>query len=110
VAEHLVQLWIHADQDPTGIDWQAWLPKGIAVEHVQVKTFPWADVEHEITWWILRPLSAEEWGELDVAESELLGRIVGDSQFQGMAGPIPLEMENDYRRESPSEGEGEPDD
>jgi hypothetical protein len=101
VAEHLVQLWIHADEDPTGIDWQAWLPKGITVEHAEVKIFPWADVEHEITWWITRPLNAKEWRDLVEAEGEALARIVGDNQFQGMAGPIPLEMEDDYKQESP---------
>jgi hypothetical protein len=93
MAEHLVKLWIRSDDTPSGIDWQAWLPKGITVEQAEVATFPWAGVEHVITWWITRPLNAEEWGELDEGESELLARIVGDGNFQGMAGPIPSALE-----------------
>lgn len=90
MAEHLVQLWIRSDDDPSGIDWQAWLPKSVQVEHVQTRSFPWQDVQHEITWWITRRLTLEEWSELDDAESEVLARIVGDDHFMGTAGPIPF--------------------
>ena len=89
MAEHLVQLWIHSDDDPSGIDWQAWLPKSAKVEHVQTRSFPWKEVQHEITWWITRRLTLEEWNDLDDAESEVLARIVGDEHFAGTAGPIP---------------------
>jgi hypothetical protein len=89
MAEHLVQLWIRSDDIPSGIDWQAWLPKGVQVEHVQTRSFPWKDVQHEITWWITRRLTLAEWSELDDAESEVLARIVGDDYFMGTAGPIP---------------------
>jgi len=54
MAEHLVQLWIRADDDPSGIDWSAWVPKGVKAEYVQTRTFPWQDVQHEISWWITR--------------------------------------------------------
>jgi hypothetical protein len=40
MAEHLVRLWISSDQDPQGVDWQAWLPKGLSVEHAEVTSFP----------------------------------------------------------------------
>ena len=86
MAEHLVKLWIRSDEDPSGIDWQAWLPKGITFEHAEVSSFPWAGVEHVITWWITRALSPEEWRDLVDAEGDVLARIVGESQFQGMAG------------------------
>jgi len=36
MAERLVKLWIHSDDDPSEVDWQAWLPKGITVEHAEV--------------------------------------------------------------------------
>lgn len=90
MTEHLVQLWIRSDDDPSGIDWEARLPKGVQLEHVQTRTFPWQDVEHEITWWITRRLTIEEWNELDNAESDVLSRIVGDDDFAGTAGPIPF--------------------
>jgi len=103
MAEHLVQLWIRSDDDPSGIDWQAWLPKGLKVEHARTRTFPWNDVQHEITWWITRRLTLDEWGELDDAESEVLARIVGDEHFIGTAGPIP-DPDEDESPEPPSEG------
>jgi hypothetical protein len=95
MAEHLVQLWIRSDDDPSGIDWQAWLPKSVKVEHVQTRSFPWKDVQHEITWWITRRLTLDEWSELDNAESEVLARIVGEDHFMGTAGPIP-ELAEDH--------------
>ena len=110
MAERLVKLWIRSDDDPSGIDWQAWLPKGITVEHAEVSSFPSADVEHVITWWITRPLSREEWRDLVDAEGDVLARIVGESQFQGMAGPIPMELEDDYRPDSALEGHEDPSD
>lgn len=94
MAEHLVRLWVTADGDLSGVDWQAWLPRGITVTHADVVSFPWGEVEHVITWWITRRLSCEEWGELDNAADELLARIVGDGYFQGMAGPIPMPAED----------------
>jgi hypothetical protein len=93
MTERLIKLWIRSDQDPSGVDWQAWLPKGITVEHVEVETFACSGVEHVITWWITRPLSPEERRDLVDAEGDVLARIVGEGQFQGMAGPIPMEME-----------------
>jgi hypothetical protein len=95
MAEHLVQLWIRSDDDPSGIDWQAWLPKSVELEHVQTRSFPWRDVHHEITWWITRPLTLREWNDLDDAESEVLARIVGEDHFMGTAGPIP-ELAEDH--------------
>jgi hypothetical protein len=95
MAEHLVKLWISTAGDPSGLDWQAWLPKDITIEHAEVDTFPWGDVERVITWSITRPLSPEEWRDLVDAEGHVLARIVGDSGFQGMAGPIPVEMEDE---------------
>jgi hypothetical protein len=92
MAEHLVALWVRSDEPPDKIDWQASLPKGMTLEHVEIQTYPWSDVQHEIRWWITRRLTAEEWGELDTAESEVLGRIVGD-HFSGTAGPIPEERD-----------------
>lgn len=89
MAEHLVQLWIRSDDDLSGIDWEAWLPKGLKVEHVRTRTFPWGDIQHEITWWITRCLTLDEWCELVDAESEVLARIVGDDHFIGTAGPVP---------------------
>jgi hypothetical protein len=89
MAEHLVRLWISSDQDPQGVDWQTWLPHGLSVEHAEVTSFPWGDVEHVVTWWITRPLTAEQWDELDNAESAVLARIVGEGNFHGMAGPVP---------------------
>lgn len=106
MAEHLVQLWIRSDDDPSGIDWQAWLPKSVRVEHVQTRSFPWQDVQHEITWWITRRLTLKEWSELDDAESEVLARIVGDDHFMGTAGPIP-EISEDHVDDS---GESDTDD
>lgn len=87
--EHLISLWVRSDHDPSGVDWQAWLPKGVELAHAEVRTFPSADVEHTIMWWITRRLTADEWGELDDAESEVLVRIVGEGFFQGAAGPVP---------------------
>src|SRR5579875_349832 len=89
MAEHFVQLWIRSDDDPSGIDWEAWLPKGLKVEHVHTRTVPWQNIQHEITWWITRRLTLDEWSELDDAESEVLARIVGDGNFYGTAGPVP---------------------
>jgi hypothetical protein len=89
MAEHLVQLWIRSDDDPSAVDWEAWLPESVNLEHVQTRTFPWSDVQHEINWWITRRLTPDEWNELDNAESEVLARIVGDDNFAGTAGPIP---------------------
>lgn len=94
MADHLIALWVRSDDDPTGIDWQELLPEGITLAHAEVQTFPWRDVQHEIRWWITRRLTAEEWGKLDTAESEVLGRIVGD-HFAGTAGPIPEELESE---------------
>lgn len=102
MAEHLVQLWIRSDDDPSGIDWEAWLPKGLKVEHVRTRTFPWQDIQHEITWWITRRLTLDEWSELDDAESEVLARIVGDDNFIGTAGPVPNEDDGEPSR-TPSE-------
>jgi hypothetical protein len=89
VTEHLISLWVRSDHDPSGVDWQALLPNGVELAHAEVRTFPSADVEHTIMWWITRRLTAEEWGELDDAESEVLARIVGEGFFQGTAGPVP---------------------
>jgi hypothetical protein len=50
----------------------------------------WIRADH---WWITRALSPNEWGDLVEAAGEVLAGIVGDSQFQGMASPIPLELE-----------------
>lgn len=108
MADHLVALWIRSDDDPSGIDWQAWLPKGVRVEHVQTRSFPWSDVQHEITWWITRPLTFEEWNDLDNAESEVLARIVGDDYFAGTAGPIPEISEDHGERTHESSNDGEP--
>jgi hypothetical protein len=91
MAEHLVQLWIRSDDDPSGIDWSAWVPKGVKVEHAQTRTFPWQEIQHEITWWITRRLTPEEWNDLDNAEDEVLARIVGADHYIGTAGPIPFE-------------------
>ena len=91
MSEHLIQLWVSSDSDPEDLDWQQLLPSGFQLTHAQVKTFPWSDVEHEVVWWITRRLTTDEWNNLDNAESEVLARIVGDGNFQGMAGPIPDE-------------------
>ena len=94
MVDHLIAFWVRCDEDPAKIDWQALLPKGMTLDHADVQTFPWRDVQHQIAWWITRRLTAEEWGDLDNAESEVLGRIVGDD-FAGTAGPIPIELEPD---------------
>jgi hypothetical protein len=89
VTEHLVSLWVRSHTDPSGIDWQAWFPKGVEVAHAEVRTFPSADVEHTIMWWITRRLTAEEWGSSTTRSQKLLMRIVGEGCFQGAAGPAP---------------------
>lgn len=43
MAEHLVKLWIRSEHDPAGIDWQAWLPKGVEVERAEVTRLPHGD-------------------------------------------------------------------
>lgn len=109
MTERLLQFWIESDDDPSGIDWQAWMPKGIRVRQatVTVRTFPWNDIEHTITWWITRRLTLEEWNELDNTESEVLARIVGDGNFIGTAGPIPYPDDDEtHAQDSGSDEEG----
>jgi hypothetical protein len=65
---------------------------------VAVTTFPWSDVYHEVRWWISKPLTIDEWGQLDDEESELLSKIVGD-HFSGTAGPMPFGEEWQKARE-----------
>jgi hypothetical protein len=89
IPEHLVQLWLQSDADPSNIDWGAWLPKTATLQQVEVRTFPWRGVEHEITWWITRRLTLKEWSDLDNSECQVLTRIVGAEHFAGTAGPVP---------------------
>lgn len=46
------------------------------------------DAYHEITWWIERELTLDEWIKLDDQMSQILEDMVGD-KFMGIAGPIP---------------------
>jgi hypothetical protein len=50
------------------------------------------------TRWISKPLTLDEWGQLDEEESELLSKIVGD-HFSGTAGPMPFGEEWQKARE-----------
>lgn len=52
------------------------------------KSHPSADIHHEITWWITRPMTLEEWSRLDDLMDDVLAQVVGDD-FMGVAGPIP---------------------
>lgn len=88
MSERLVRLWVSGEGDLSALDWQAALPAGVCLEQAEVRSFPWADVAHTITWWITRPLTAEEFDELERAENEVLARIVGDGFFHGIAGPV----------------------
>lgn len=90
MAEHFIGLWVETDEDPSELDIEGYLQdQGIKTNFKQVRTFPWSDVHHEITWWITRPLTIDEWIELDDEESNVLSRIVGNEHFMGTAGPIP---------------------
>lgn len=90
MAEHMVTLWLEGDDDPADIDWDETLP-GYTITGKKIRTYPWSDVHHEITWWITRQMTLKEWGRLDSLESEALYEVVGDN-FMGTAGPIPLEV------------------
>ena len=54
------------------------------------KLHPSKKIYHEITWWIEKKLTIDEWIKLDDEMSKILEDIVGD-KFMGVAGPIPLE-------------------
>jgi len=90
----MVQLWVRSDQNPEDVDWSKQLPPGYELDSARVRSFPWADVHHEITWWITRPMTLQEWGELDNAENEVLYRIIGE-HYMGTAGPIPMPAEEE---------------
>ena len=91
-----VVLWVEGEI-PEGYDWSASLPEGVALAKTKhewessykVKTFPWSDVYHEINWWITRPMTLDEWSELDDAECKAITSVIGDN-FMGTAGPIPF--------------------
>lgn len=96
--QYVVTLFIEGDTDPAQIAWAEYAKEqGFTLgddpdeerRAVQVRSFPWSDVYHEVRWFILRPLSFDEWSALDDAESDVLSRIVGDDKFSGIAGPIP---------------------
>jgi len=99
VSEHMVILWLSGEGDTSTADWEKIsFDNGFDLEHKSVKTYPWSDVHHEVTWWITRPLTIDEWCDLDAAESEVLSRIVGNDDFCGTAGPIPFsDTESDAR-------------
>jgi|SRR3970040_274571 len=94
-----VTLWVEGDI-PENCDWDSYLPEGVKLTEnddnysnsYTAKTFPWENTYHEIKWWILRPLNMDEWIALDDAESEVLGKILGDD-FMGTAGPIPFDKD-----------------
>lgn len=52
-------------------------------------------IYHEITWFIERELTLDEWAELDDKMSDVLHDIVGDDAYFGIAGPIPLPRSDD---------------
>lgn len=91
--QHVVIVWVEGDlYEELEDDLQnIFHDNGMKAEHTEIKTFPWSDVYHEVTWWITRKLNLKEWSDLDDAESDVLSRIVGEDNFQGMAGPIPLD-------------------
>lgn len=83
-----VVMWVQGDV-PEGYDWGRNAPPGCEIDTYAVKSFPWSDVYHEVNWWIMRPMTIEEWIALDEAESKTLAKIVGGDKFMGTAGPIP---------------------
>lgn len=88
MAEHMVTLWLEGDEDPAEINWDEKLT-GYNITAREIKSFPWNDVHHQVTWWITRPMTLAEWSKLDNLETKALSKVVGDN-FMGMAGPIPL--------------------
>jgi hypothetical protein len=83
-----VTFWVEGDV-PSDHDWTQGVPKGCAIDSARVKQFPWSDVYHEVQWWITRPMTFDEWVDLDDRESAVLASILGDD-FMGTAGPIPF--------------------
>lgn len=61
------------------------------------KSHPDKDVYHEITWWITRQMTMEEWSALDDAMDEAFVKagFTGDD-YMGVAGPIPFDHKEDY--------------
>jgi hypothetical protein len=90
--QHLIEVWVEGDlYEEVEADLQnIFHDNGMKVERVNIKSFPWSDVYHEITWWITRKLNLKEWSALDSAESKAIFKIVGDN-FQGISGPIPFD-------------------
>lgn len=45
---------------------------------------------HQIIWYIDKPLTLEQWSELDYKMSDVLEEVLGEDCFWGYAGPIPF--------------------
>lgn len=91
--EHLIEVWVKGDlYEEVENDLQnIFHDNGMEIEQVNIKSFPWSDVYHEIKWWITRKLNLKEWSDLDDAETEAISKIVGEDNFMGSAGPIPFD-------------------
>lgn len=65
------------------------------------KMHPSAEIHHEITWWITRPMTLKEWSDLDDAMCEAFSKAGIEDEYMGVAGPIPeieVDLEEQRRR------------
>lgn len=83
---------MEGEDDPSKVDWSRVVQEqGFRIEdEAWVKTYPWSDVYHEVTWWITRPLTLGQWSALDDAETEAFKKVGIENNVVGTAGPIPF--------------------
>lgn len=46
---------------------------------------------HQILWYIEKPLTLQQWSDLDDKMSDALEEVLGDDHYWGYAGPIPFD-------------------
>lgn len=71
------------------------------------KLHPNADVYHEITWWISRPMTLAEWIVLDDAMCDAFEKAGLEDEYMGVAGPIPFDVDGKTHPEAMEEQENE---
>ena len=68
-------------------------------DEAATKGHPSDDIHHEITWWITRPMTLDEWIKLDDEMNKAFAVTFGESfdGYMGIAGPIPEVGEKEAR-------------
>ena len=69
-------------------DFKAW-------ENAMEKSHPSPDIFHEITWWVLEPMTLKQWSDLDDAMCDAFASVGIEEGYMGVAGPIPFDIETE---------------